>query len=75
MSRPDRLRGILIAILVVAAVLSVVGNKTHSAWLGWLSFVAFLCAVVVYFSWRRAVLAKRRGAQTPVDEETDDPTC
>ena len=76
MSRhPDGLRGVLIAILVVAAVLSVVGNKTHSPWIGWLSFVAFLCAVVVYLRWRRAVLAERRGVQTPVEEETDDPTC
>jgi uncharacterized membrane protein len=75
MRGPDRLRGLLIAILVVAAVLSVVGNKTNSPWIGRLSFVAFFCAVVVYLRWRRAALAERRGAQTPLEEEPDDPTC
>ena len=64
MRRPNQLRAVLIAILVVAAVLSVVGNKTDSAFVGWLSFAVFLCGIFVYFSWRRAVLAERRGRAT-----------
>jgi hypothetical protein len=50
----------LIAILVVAAIVSVVANKSDSAFLGWLGFAVFLCAVVVYARWRRAALAERR---------------
>jgi hypothetical protein len=59
--RPDVLRAWLIAILVVAAVLSVIGKKQDSPFIGWLSFAAFLCAIFMYFSWRRAALAERRG--------------
>jgi uncharacterized membrane protein len=68
----DRLRGLLVAILVVAAVLSVVGNKTSSPWIGWLSFVAFFCAVVVYLRWRRAVLTKRRARVFDPEAKTDE---
>ncbi len=50
----------LIALLVVAAVLSVVGNKLNNHWLGWGSFAAFLCAVALYFDWRRRLRARRR---------------
>ena len=72
MRRPDSLRALVIAILVVAAVLSVVGNKTDSVWIGWLSFVAFLCAIAVYFGWRRAVLAERRGRVFDREAKTDE---
>lgn len=60
MKKPDQIRAVLIALLVVAAVLSVVGNKTNEPWLGWVSFVAFLCAVVLYLDWRRRLRAGRR---------------
>ena len=58
--RASRLRLYLILVLVVAAVLSVVANKASSPFLGWLSFAVFLCALVLYLSWRRAALAERR---------------
>ena len=68
--RPDTLRGLLIAILVVAAVLSVVGKKIDSPFVGWVSFAVFLCGIFVYLSWRRAVLAERR-ARTNAPDERD----
>ena len=60
MKRVDQVRAVLIALLVVAAVLSVVGNKLNQPWIGWVSFVAFLCAVVLYLDWRRRLRAGRR---------------
>jgi len=70
--RPDALRGLLIAILVVAAVLSVVGKKADSPFIGWVSFAAFLCGIVVYLRWRRAVLAERRGRVFDREAKTDE---
>ncbi|HEY2328048.1 MAG TPA: hypothetical protein VGH52_11250 [Gaiellaceae bacterium] len=61
MKRPEQIRAALIALLIVAAVLSVVGNKMNQPWIGWISFVAFLCAVALYFDWRRRLRAGRRG--------------
>jgi hypothetical protein len=57
----SRLRYLLIALLAVAAVLSVVGSKTGSHAVGALSVAAFLGAVVLYANWRRQVAARRRG--------------
>ena len=68
--RPDSLRGLLIAILVVAAVLSVVGKKIDSPFVGWVSFAVFLGGIFVYLNWRRAVLAERR-ARTNAPDERD----
>ena len=59
--RANRLRLYLIAGLIAAAVINVVGTKTHSNFVGWLSFVVFLCALVLYVNWRRAALQERRG--------------
>ena len=39
---PNRLRAALIAALIAAAVLNVVGMKEHSRFIGWLSFAFFL---------------------------------
>ena len=58
--RADRLRLYLILVLVAAAVLSVVGKKADSPFVGWLSFAVFLCALVLYVTWRRAALHERR---------------
>ena len=69
--RADRLRLYLIAVLVVAAVLSVVGNKASSPFLGWLRFAVFLCAIVLYVTWRRAAL-RERGARV-FDSESKTP--
>ena len=66
------LRVYLIGVLVLAAVVSVIGNKSHSPFLGWLSFAVFLCAVVLYFSWRRAALRERRGKVFDREAKTDE---
>jgi hypothetical protein len=58
--RANALRMWLIVVLALAAVVSVIANKEKSAFVGWLSFVLFLCAVVLYFSWRRRALQERR---------------
>ena len=54
----DRLRAILIALLAAAAVLGVVGHKTHSPWVVWLSYVCFFVAVGTYFRWRQRLRAR-----------------
>ena len=56
----NALRLWLIGLLAVAAVVSVVGNKTHSPFIGWLSFAVFLTALCFYATWRRKVLNERR---------------
>lgn len=66
------LRVYLIVVLLLAAALSVVGNKSHSAFLGWLSFAVFLCAVVLYFTWRRTALRERRGRVFDREAKTDE---
>jgi len=66
------LRIYLIVVLVLAAVLSVVGNKSHSRWLGWASFAVFLGAIVLYASWRRTALRERRGRVFDREAKTDE---
>ena len=68
----NRLRAILIGTLVVAALISVIGNKTGSAWIGWVSFVAFVCAVALYVAWRRTALQERRGRVFDREAKTDE---
>jgi hypothetical protein len=68
------LRVYLIAALVVAAVISVIGNKKHSPFIGWLSFAVFLGALVLYVSWRRAALRERRGRVFDREAKTTDET-
>ena len=58
--KANTLRVYLIAALVVAAVISVIGNKASSPFIGWLSFAVFLSALVLYVTWRRAALRERR---------------
>ena len=70
--RARNLRLYLIGVLVLAAVLSVVGNKSNSPFLGWLSFAVFLCAVVLYVTWRRAALRERRGRVFDREAKTDE---
>ena len=71
--RSTTLRLWLIGLLVVAAVVSFVGNSTHSRFVNALGFVVFLAAVVVYATWRRTALRERRAAtvsdrEAPADE-------
>jgi hypothetical protein len=72
--RANALRIYLIGTLAVAAVISVVGNKAHSPLIGWLSFAVFLCALVLYVSWRRAALRERRGRVFDREAKTTDET-
>ena len=70
--RANSLRLYLIGVLALAAILSVVGNKTNSPFLGWVSFAVFLCAVVLYFTWRRTAVQERRGRVFDREAKTDE---
>jgi uncharacterized membrane protein YfcA len=72
--RANVLRLYLIGALVVAAAVSVVGNKTQSRFVGWLSFALFLCAIAIYVSWRRAALRERRDRVFDREAKTTDET-
>ncbi len=67
-----KLRLILIGALVVAGATSVVANKSDSRFLGWASFAVFLCAVFLYFTWRRTALRERRGKVFDREAKTDE---
>ncbi|HZT92130.1 MAG TPA: hypothetical protein VFA05_08835 [Gaiellaceae bacterium] len=58
--RADRLRWLLIALLALAAAISVVANKSRSVVVGWIGFAVFLGAVALFVAWRRAALDERR---------------
>ena len=73
MSAPQT-RAWMIGLLVAAAVLSVVGKKADSPWIGWLSFAAFLGAVFLYVDWRRRRAAERRAASVFDREAKTDET-
>jgi uncharacterized membrane protein YfcA len=68
----NRLRLLLIGVLVVAAILSVVGKKADSAFVGWLSFAIFIGAVALYVAWRRAAIAERRARVFDREAKTDE---
>jgi Na+/proline symporter len=70
--RADTLRWLLVALLVVAAAVSVVANKSHSAVIGWIAFAVFAAAVVLYLRWRRAAIAERRGTVEGGGTESDE---
>jgi len=70
--RADRLRLWLIVVLVVAAVISVVGKKTHSPFVGWLSFAIFLGALALYVTWRRTAIGERRARVFDPEAKTTD---
>ena len=70
--RANALRLWLIAVLAVAAVVSVVANKASSPWLGWVSFALFLCAVAMYFQWRRTAREERRARVFDREAKTDE---
>jgi uncharacterized membrane protein YfcA len=72
--RADRLRLYLIVVLAAAAVLSVVGNKLDSPFLGWVSFAVFLGALTLYVTWRRAAIKERRGRVFDREAKTTDET-
>jgi hypothetical protein len=70
---PNRLRAALIATLILAAVLNVVGMKEHSRFVAWLSFACFLAGVFLYAGWRREVLRRRRARVLDREAQTTRP--
>jgi Flp pilus assembly protein TadB len=70
--RSHTLRFWLIGVLALAAVISVIGNKADSPWIGWLSFAVFLVGICLYVSWRRAALRERRSTIRTEDQPGDE---
>jgi hypothetical protein len=70
--RARTLRVWLIGALVVAAVVTVVANKTGSPFVGWLGLVIFLGALALYARWRHAALAERRARVFDREAKTDE---
>jgi hypothetical protein len=62
----------LIALLVVAAIVSAIGTKTNEPLVGWVGFAFFLCAVFLYVRWRRAVVEQRGGRVFDREAKTDE---
>lgn len=70
--RSRTLRLWLIGVLALAAVISVIGNKADSPWIGWLSFAVFLVGLCLYVTWRRAALNERRSRIRTEDQAGDE---
>lgn len=70
----NQVRARMIGLLVVAGILSVVGKKANSPWIGWLSFVAFFAAIFLYVDWRRRRAAERRAGRVFDSEAKTDET-
>jgi hypothetical protein len=68
----DRLRWQLIAALALAAIVSGIANYLHNRVVGAIGAVAFFAAVLLYFRWRRAALAERRGSVFDPEAKTDE---
>ena len=69
--RPNTLRVVLILMLVVAAALSVLGNKLHERWLVALSFGVFLLVVLLIMRQRRARVFAREAKTHETRARTD----
>ena len=72
MTRRDRVRIWLILLLVVAAVLSVVGNKTHTRLLVSLAFLVFAVAAFLIVRTRRARVFDREAKTDETRARTDE---
>jgi uncharacterized membrane protein YfcA len=68
----DRLRALLIALIVVAAVTSYLGNRQDSRVLNGLGLGVFLAAVFLYGLWRRAVRNERAARVFDREAKTDE---
>ena len=68
----DRLRALLIALIVVAAVTSFLGNRQDSRVLNGLGLGVFLAAVFLYGLWRRAVRNERAARVFDREAKTDE---
>ena len=67
-----RLRALLIGLIVVAAVISYVGNRENSHVLNGLGLGVFLVAVLLYGLWRRAVRNERAARVFDREAKTDE---
>jgi amino acid permease len=70
--RAARLRVYVIGLIVVAAVLSFIGNRADSKVVNALGFAAFLAAVLLYAYWRRAVRNERAARVFDREAKTDE---
>ena len=70
--RAAQLRVCVIGLIVVAAVVSFVGNRLDSRVVNGLGFAAFLGAVVLYAYWRRAVRNERAARVFDREAKTDE---
>jgi hypothetical protein len=67
-----RLRALLIALIVVAAVVSFIGDRENNKVLNALGLGAFLGGVLVYGLWRRAVRNERAARVFDREAKTDE---
>jgi len=70
--RAAQLRVCVIGLIVVAAVVSFIGNRTDSKVVNALGFGVFLGAVLVYAYWRRAVRNERAARVFDREAKTDE---
>jgi uncharacterized membrane protein len=70
----NRLRAILIAALLAAGALNLAGSRTGSRFVSFVSFLVFVCALVLYVRWRRVALKERRARVFDREAKTTDET-
>ena len=68
----DRIRFLLISLIVVSAILSFLGNRQDSRVLNAVGFGIFLVAVGAYAYWRRAVRSERAARVFDREAKTDE---
>jgi hypothetical protein len=68
----DRLRALLIGLIIVAGVVSYIGNRENSQVLNGLGLGFFLFAVLLYGFWRRAVRNERAARVFDREAKTDE---
>jgi len=68
----DGLRRVLIGLLVVAAIVSVVANKTHDRWLAAVVLGVYLVTVVSFARWRRRAREERSARVFDREAKTDE---
>ena len=72
--RPGRLRILLVATFIAAAILSGVGKQEHSPWVEWVGYALFLASVFLYATWRREAIGRHRGRVLDREAKTPDET-
>jgi hypothetical protein len=72
--RANTLRYWLIGALVLAGALNILGNQTHVRAISLLSFLVFVCGLVLYVRWRRLAVQERRARVFDREAKTTDET-